>query len=133
MAVGALVFSSKNEILIVRPNKWRDKFSVPSGHIELGERAEDAIKREVIEETGLDVEPVKLLLVQEAIYPKDFHKHEHSVSLDYLCKTRNSRVRPDGRGLQAYPWVYPMEALKSDQEYTSNLFLKYIEEPKNRS
>ena len=91
--------------MIVRSSKWRDKFTVPGGHIELGERAEDAIKREVKEETGLDVEPVKLLLVQQAIYPKDYHKHEHFLFMDYICKTKSSEVKLDGRELQDYVWV----------------------------
>jgi nucleoside triphosphatase len=127
--VGALVVKPNGEILIVRSNKWNNKFSVPGGHIELGERAEDAIKREVKEETGLDTEPVRLLLVQQAIYPEDFHKHEHFVFMDYLCNTRDDRVKLDGRELQEYVWVKPEKALKLDlEEYTRNFVAKYLEE-----
>lgn len=127
--VGALVVNEKGEILLVRSSKWSDKFTVPGGHIELGERAEDAIKREVKEETGLDVEPVKLLLVQQAIYPKDYHKHEHFVFLDYGCNARSSQVKLDGRELQSHVWVTPEEVLKLDMEpYTRNFVMKYLDE-----
>jgi len=130
---GALVVNVRGEVLIVRSSKWNDKFTVPGGHIELGERAEDAIKREVKEETGLDVEPVKLLLVQQAIYPKDYHKHHHFVFMDYVCKTRSSEVKLDGRELQEYIWVKPEDALKLDmEEYTRNFVVKYLEELKER-
>jgi nucleoside triphosphatase len=126
--VGALVVNPKGEVLIVRSVKWSNKFTVPGGHIELGERAEDGIKREVKEETGLDVEPVKLLLIQQAIYPEDYHKHEHFIFMDYFCLTKNSEVKLDGKELQEYVWIKPEEALTLDlEEYTRKLVNKYLE------
>ena len=108
------------DVLIVRSSKW-NKYTVPGGHIELGELAEDAIRREVREETGLDVEVVKLLLVQQAIYPRFYCKHEHFVFMDYLCRTQDTDVKLDGRELQHYVWVNPREAVKLDlEEYTRN-------------
>lgn len=131
---GALVVNPRGEVLIVRSSKWSDKFTVPGGHIELGERAEDAIKREVKEETGLDVEPVKLLLVQQAIYPQDYHKHEHFIFMDYICQTKSSEVKLDGRELQQYVWMKPEEALKLDmEEYTRNFVNKYLEGLKEKT
>ena len=131
--VGALIVNEVDKVLIVRSSKWNNKYTVPGGHIELGERAEEAIKREVREETGLDVEPVKLLLVQQAIYPKDYHKHEHFLFMDYLCKAKSSEVKLDGRELQEYLWVTPEDALKLDmEEYTTNFVVKYLEELKKR-
>lgn len=55
---------------------------------------------EVKEETGLDVDVVKLLLVQQVIYPKFYCKHEHFAFMDYLCRTRDATVKLDGRELQ---------------------------------
>jgi len=131
--VGALVVNQQGDVLMVRSSKWNDKFTVPGGHIELGERAEDAIKREVREETGLDVEPVKLLLVQQAIYPRDYHKHDHFVFMDYICVARSSEVKLDGRELQEFVWVKPEDALDLDmEEYTRNFVVKYLEELKER-
>jgi len=127
--VGALVVNSKGEVLIVRSSKWADKHTVPGGHIELGELAEDAIRREVKEETGLEVDVVKLLLVQQAVYPKFYCKHEHFVFMDYLCRTKDSTVRLDGRELQEYTWVDPRDALQLDlEEYTRNFVVAYLNE-----
>jgi nucleoside triphosphatase len=129
--VGALVVNSAGEVLIVRSSKWNDKYTVPGGHIELGERAEDAIKREVKEETGLDVEVEKLLLVQQAIYPEHYYRHEHFVFMDYLCRAKTTDVRLDGRELQRSIWITPEEALKLDmEEYTKNFVVKYLQELK---
>ena len=127
--VGALVVNEKGEVLIVRSNKWNNKHTVPGGHIELGERAEDAIKREVKEEAGLDVEPIKLLLVQQAIYPKDYHKHEHFIFMDFICRARTTAVKLDGRELQSYVWISPSDALELDmEEFTRNFVTKYLDE-----
>ena len=132
--VGALVVNPKGEVLIVRSSKWNDKFTVPGGHIELGELAEDAIQREVKEETGLDVDAVKLLVVQQAIYPKHYCKHEHFIFLDYLCKAMSQNVQLDGRELQSYVWIKPEDALKLDlEEYTRNFVVKYLEESKSKN
>jgi len=126
------VVNERGEVLIVRSSKWKNKHTVPGGHIELGERAEDAIRREVKEETGLDVEDVRLLLVQEAIYPKDYYKHEHFVFMDYICRTRNAQVKLDGRELQEYVWVNPKDAVKLDmEEYTRNFVNRYLQELKS--
>jgi nucleoside triphosphatase len=126
--VGALVVNDKGEVLMVRSKKWGEKYTVPGGHIELGERAEDAIRREVKEETGLDSEPVELLIMQQAIYPKDYHKHEHFIFMDYVCKAKSMEVKLDGRELQEYTWVSPQQALKLNlEEYTRKFVEKYVE------
>ncbi|HUK29243.1 MAG TPA: NUDIX domain-containing protein [Candidatus Acidoferrales bacterium] len=126
--VGALIVNGKGKVLIVRSEKWGHKYTVPGGHIELGERAEDAIRREVKEETGLDSEPVELLIVQQAIYPKDYHKHEHFIFMDYICKAKTEEVKLDGRELQEYVWVSPEEALKLDLEQYTRIFVeKYLQ------
>lgn len=125
--VGALVVNDKGEILLVRSYKWGSKYTVPGGHIELGERSETAIKREVREEVGLEVEPIRLLLVQEAIYPPDYIKHEHYIFLDYLCRTNSSKVELDGNEIQEYIWRLPKDALQLDflESFTRNLVEAY--------
>jgi nucleoside triphosphatase len=131
--VGALVVNPQGLVLIVRSKKWSDKFTVPGGHIELGERAEDAIRREVKEETGLDAKSAKLLLVQQAIYPQDYYKHEHFIFMDYICETDGSEVKLDGRELQEHVWVEPEAALKLNmEEYTRNFVRKFLDEMKEK-
>ena len=125
--VGALVVNDKGDILLVRSYKWGSSYTVPGGHIELGERSEAAARREVKEEVGLEVEPVKLLLIQEAIYPAGYIKHEHFIFLDYLCRTSSSNVKLDGKEIQEYIWTNPNEALRLHLEsYTRNLVEAYV-------
>ena len=125
--------NSAGEVLIVRSNKWGNKFTVPGGHIELGERAEEAIRREVKEETGLNVSSARLLLIQEAIYPEDYFKHEHYLFMDYLCTTDDPHVKLDGRELQEYFWLLPNKALELDlEQYTRNFVTAYLAESNGR-
>lgn len=35
--VGALIFNPQGEIFLMKSHKWRNKYVIPGGHIELGE------------------------------------------------------------------------------------------------
>lgn len=62
LAVGAVVVA-RDRILLVRraTEPAAGKWSVPGGRVEEGETLEEAVRREVKEETGLDVEVGDLL------------------------------------------------------------------------
>jgi ADP-ribose pyrophosphatase len=127
--VGALIVNKEGKILLIRSYKWLNgKYSVPGGHIEPYERIEEAIKREVKEEVGLDVEVKELLLIQQVINPKEFYdKKRHFIFFDFLCFSKNDEVKIDNREIQDFIWVKPEEALNYDlEEYTRNLINKYL-------
>jgi len=108
--VGALVFNPKGKILLIKSHKWRDKYVIPGGHIELGETIEDALKREVKEETGLDIYDIEFINIQEFIFDKLFWKKKHFIFLDYSCKTHSPKVILNSEG-QDFIWVKIDEAL----------------------
>jgi nucleoside triphosphatase len=129
--VGALIVNGLGEILLVKSYKWNGFWSVPGGHIEIGERSEDAVQREVKEEVGLNVQPVKILMIQQAIYPKNFLLRKHFIFIDYLCRSKTRDVRLDNREIQESKWLAPEDARKENlEEYTRNLVEKYISEQK---
>ncbi len=70
--VGALIVNRQNWILLVKSEKWKSGLSLPGGHIELGETAEQALVREVKEEVGIDIVISRFLHYQDAIYSKEF-------------------------------------------------------------
>ncbi len=132
--VGALIVNGKGEILLVRSYKWGSKYTVPGGHIELGESSQAAVRREVKEEVGLEVAPIRLLMIQEAIYPAGYIKHEHFIFLDYLCQADSLDVKLDGKEIQEYLWANPDDALQLDLElYTRNLVEAYVRDPELRN
>lgn len=101
--------------------------------MECGEKMEDALKREVKEEVSIDIEIVKLLLVQNAIFPKDFYKKKHFIFIDFLCKAKNTEIKLDDKEMTGFIWVRPEEALKLDIEpFARNMINKYLENIKSK-
>lgn len=89
--VGAVVLDSEYRILLARRGKapLAGEWSLPGGALELGERLEDGVRREVLEETGLDVEPVEIVAVFDHISHSDEADSRvrfHYVLVDYRCR-----------------------------------------------
>ena len=124
--VGALIFNRDNKIFLMKSHKFHNKYVVPGGHIELGEKAEDALKREIKEETGLDIYDLKFICFQEMIFDKIFWKKKHFVFFDYSCKTDSTEVKLNSEG-QEFVWVTLNEALKLPVEpYTRKTIKEYL-------
>ena len=95
LGVGALIFDD-GQLLIVERGKepLKGYWSLPGGLLEVGETLEAGIRREVLEETGLEVEPLSIFEVFERIMPDAQGKTEyHYVLIDYLCKPLGGRLQ----------------------------------------
>lgn len=124
--VGVLIFNQEGKFLLVLSPKWRNKYGLPGGHIEYGETIGEAAKREIKEETGLDIFDIEFLMVQECIFSKEFYKKKHFIFLDYIAKVKNTNVILDGREGTEYAWVTIDESLKLPlNPYTRNTILEY--------
>jgi ADP-ribose pyrophosphatase YjhB (NUDIX family) len=86
--VGALIFEHGRILLVERGKEPLKGFwSIPGGIVETGEKLEEGIRREVLEETGLEVEPYSMFEIFERIIPDREGKPEyHYVLIDYLCR-----------------------------------------------
>ena len=110
--VGALIFNARNEALMIRTHKWSDKWGIPGGKIKWGETAEAALRREILEETNLQVKAINFVLVQDCIHSREFYKDAHFVLLNYTCRcaAKNPVVKLNEEGRE-FRWL-PLAAAK---------------------
>jgi ADP-ribose pyrophosphatase YjhB (NUDIX family) len=79
--------------------------------LELGEHLEEAVRREVREETGLLVEPVEICEVFESIqYDARNLPEYHYVLIDYFCRVKGGELRAGDDACRA-EWV-PSDELR---------------------
>ena len=71
---------------MVRTHKWSNLWGIPGGKIKWGETSEDGFRREIKEETALEVNEVAFVLVQDCIHSKEFYRDAHFVLLNYTCR-----------------------------------------------
>ena len=95
VGVGGVVIVDRRALLIRRGREpLLGEWSIPGGMLELGETLEEAVARELLEETGLDVRVLELIEVFDRIYVESSvgagnerkRPRFHYVIVDYLCE-----------------------------------------------
>ncbi len=86
--MGALIIEGDRILLVERGTQpLKGWWSLPGGVLECGETLASGIAREVLEETGLVVEPLAVLEIFERIIPDASGRAEyHYVLVDYICR-----------------------------------------------
>jgi nucleoside triphosphatase len=131
--VGALIFDPEGRLFLMRSHKWAGAYVVPGGHVELGETLEAAVRREVFEETGLTIDDVRLVCVQEFIYDPAFWQPRHFLFFDYACRTDGTAVRLNDEA-EEYAWLTVDEALQLPPEpYTEKAIRAYLAQQQQES
>ena len=96
VGVGAVIVDAGGVVLVRRRYEpLAGRWTLPGGTLELGEGLENGAAREVLEETGLQVEVGPMVEVFDRIMLDEERRVQyHFVLVDYLC-------RPVGGALQA--------------------------------
>lgn len=114
-------------MLLLLSHKFSNHWIVPGGGVEWGERMKDCVKREAKEETGLDITDVEFLDTDEERFPKEFHKKQHFIFLDFYAKTARTDVVLNDEA-EEYRWVRPKEALQMKINPSTRRFIeKFLE------
>lgn len=104
--MGAIVLKGGRVLLVERANAPLEGYwSLPGGVVETGERLEEALRREVLEETGLTIQPLGVCEVFERIMLDARQRPEyHYVLIDYVCRVVSGELRAasDARSVR---WV----------------------------
>jgi ADP-ribose pyrophosphatase YjhB (NUDIX family) len=86
VGVGAVVVKDGKALIVKRAHEPRKgEWSLPGGRVELGEPLFDAVRREIKEETGLEIEVGPVVEVFDRIHRLDGRVRYHFVIVDYLC------------------------------------------------
>ncbi len=104
--MGGIILHRDKILLVERGREPLKGFwSLPGGALEAGERLEDALRREIREETGLEVRPLAIVEVFERITTDGRGRAEyHYVLIDYLCRATGGRLAASSDARRA-AWV----------------------------
>ena len=93
--MGAIILKRDSVLLVERGKSPLEGYwSLPGGVLETGERLEEGIRREVLEETGLAVKPLRVITIFERIMPDAVGRIEyHYVLIDYLCRVTGGTLK----------------------------------------
>lgn len=122
--VGGLIFH-RGRVLMIRTRKWSGKWGIPGGKIERGEGAEEALRREVKEETALDLHDVRFVMIQDCVDSGEFHRPAHFLLLNYTAQSGSEHVVLNEEA-EEFRWIDPREALTMDLNTPTRILLEKV-------
>jgi 8-oxo-dGTP diphosphatase len=103
VGVGSIIIEANRVLLVKRGHPpLAGEWSIPGGVLEVGETLREAAVREVLEETGLHVEPADLLGVYDRVLrDADERTIYHYVLIDFLCQRISGEALAAGDAAEA--------------------------------
>lgn len=96
IAAAGIVINDNDEILLVKNN--RAGWVFPGGQVEVGENVIDAVKREVMEETGVEIDVGEVFCISSNTckYPgyNGVKEVPTKLMLDFICRAKSGTPRP---------------------------------------
>ena len=110
VGVGGIVLNGGKVLLVKRGKQpGYGKWSIPGGMVELGETLSEAIKREVLEECGIEIELADVVAVLErVICREDERVRYHYVLVDFLGYWKGGDLQP-ASDISEARWADPVE------------------------
>lgn len=135
VGVGTLIIKDGELLLVKRGAKpGQGRWSIPGGLVELGERVQDTVVREVKEECGLDIEVERLIDVFDSIIRDEKERIQYQfVVVNFLAKIKGGILKNADDVLEAR-WVPLNEVEKYNLTNSFRAFLqKHYEKLKQLS
>lgn len=129
-ATVAIILNSNNELLVARRAKEPAKgtLDLPGGFADSFETAEEGVKREVKEETGLNVLTTQYLFSLPNIYVYSGFE-EHTLDLFFLCRIDDETLLKADDDVDSLQWI-PIEKI-IPEEFGLQSIRKGVEKFKN--
>ena len=103
---GTIIRDPAGRILLLQSPKWKDKWTIPGGHLNPGEKIEDCALREGREETGLNLRLIDHVTTLTFV-PKDYHRFVRFNSHIYLMETDDPNMVTLNGEATRYQWMRP--------------------------
>ncbi len=124
--VGAAIFNKADQVLLVRTQKWSNLWGIPGGKTKYGETSIAALRREIKEETNLEIADIEFVLVQDCIHSKEFYREAHFVLLNYVCRVQGATDVILNEEAQEFRWVPAEDALAMELNQPTRILLDEI-------
>jgi ADP-ribose pyrophosphatase YjhB (NUDIX family)/phosphoglycolate phosphatase-like HAD superfamily hydrolase len=131
VTVGGLIFNAADEVLLVRTHKWSNLWGIPGGKVKWGETSEDALRRELKEETNLEVADIEFILVQDCIHSKEFYRDAHFVLLNYTCRGGGAMEVRLNEEAREFRWLSLEQAMQMPINTPTRRLLHAVAERRN--
>jgi len=125
VAVGAIIFKDKKVLLVKRSKApAKGKWAVPGGRVQPGESMKDALKREIKEETNLDIGVGDAIYAFDVIeFDEDQQLSFHYVIIDFDCLYQSGILKAGDDAADAR-WVFASEFESLDVNVKTRDLLK---------
>ena len=143
IAVAGIVLNEKDDVLMVKTHNQGWVF--PGGQVEVGENVIDAVRREIMEEAGVDVEVKEVFCIASNTgkYPgyNGVKEIPTKLMLDFICRANGGEPRPSDENSESMyvpkdkvldmvkaPAI--IERYKAFLEYTGRpIYMEYVTKP----
>lgn len=130
VSAGAMIFNDKGELFLSKRSKKTSNewgcWETPGGSVDFGEKLEDAVKREIREEYGVDIDIIEQFPAADHLIPEE---KQHWVATTFLCKVKDGQTPKilEPHKCDEIGW-FPLDKLPSPLSIITKIDLKVYDE-----
>lgn len=123
-SVGAFINNGEGKVLFFERTIWEFAFTIPAGHLDSGEKPDAAVKREIAEEVGVELEKVDVFSREQVIGDRCRRgADDHLWNLYKASIKKNQKIVVNDEGFRP-AWLTKDEALGKDLTFAARYFIE---------